>query len=229
MLIDTSITIAYKCVSCGSFDFFNISLFALLYRGNCVVPCRCKKSSITINQEGENSYFITFPCIGCGSEHAIHLVKKDIISGKPRSFNCPRTGMQICFIGRDDVVRKKVDGLEKELDEIIDKYGYESYFKNTQVMFDTLNYIHDIALKGNLGCQCGSRDPDLVLLYDSVLLKCSKCGCEKSIPAACNNDLKEIFLLDSLLISERSSCRNELCTDHSVQGLREISKAAGPD
>lgn len=229
MLIDTSITIAYKCISCGSFDFFNISLFTLLFKGNCVVPCRCKKSGITINQEGENSYFITFPCIGCGSEHVVHLVKKDIISGRLRAFNCPKTGMQICFIGRDDVVRKKVDGLEKEFDEIIDKYGYESYFKNTQVMFDTLNYIHDIALKGNLSCQCGSIDADLILLSDSVLLKCGRCGCEKSIPAACNKDLKEIFSLDSLLISEKTSCCDKLLEAHSTQGLCEISTVAGPD
>lgn len=229
MLIDTSITIAYKCISCGSFDFFNISLFMLLSKGNCVAPCRCKKSGITIDQEGENSYFITFPCIGCGSEHVINIKKKDMISGRLRAFNCPETGMKICFIGRDDIVRKRVDGLEKEYDEIIDKYGYESYFKNTQVMFDTLNYIHDIALKGKLSCECGSSDADLKLFSDSILLKCGRCGCEKIIPAACNKDLKEIFSLDSLLISEKTSGCSKLLEDNSHHGLRERSTVAGPD
>lgn len=202
MLIDTSVTIAYKCTSCGSFEFFNVSLFTLLYKKNCSLSCRCKKSWITIKQEVESSFLISIPCIGCGNEHTYLFTKKDIIQGEPIAFNCPETGMQICFIGRDEAVRKNVDNLEQEFDELMDMYGYESYFNNTQVMFDTLNRIHDIALSGNLCCECGSVDIGLILLSDFILLRCEKCGGNKKIPAAKNKDLKDILTKNQILITE---------------------------
>jgi hypothetical protein len=129
------------------------------------------------------------------------LSKKNILTGEPIVFNCPETGMKICFVGRDEAVRKKVDSLEKEFDEMIDRYGYESYFDNTQVMFDTLNRIHDIALKGDLFCECGSVNIELVLLSDCILLKCARCGGSKRIPAAKNKDLKDILTKSRIAIT----------------------------
>ncbi len=214
MLIDTSVTIAYKCTTCGSFEFFNISLFTLLYKKNCNLSCRCKKSCVTIKQEGENSFLISIPCIGCGNEHTYLLSKKNIVKGGPVGFNCPETGMQICFAGRDDAVRKKVDNLEKEFDELMDTYGYESYFSNTQVMFDTLNRIHDIALKGNLYCECGSVNIELVLLSDCILLKCAKCSGNKKIPAALNKDLKEVLTKSQIIVTEEACHYGVKNSDH---------------
>ena len=206
MLIDTSVTIAYKCTSCGSFEFFIISLFILPDIKDSGLSCRCKKSCIVLKREGENNFLISIPCIGCGNEHTYLLTKKNILLGEPVIFNCPETGMQICFIGRDEAVRKKVDSLEKELDELIDLYGYESYFKNTQVMFDMVNRIHDIALKGNLYCECGCTDIEMVMLSDCILLRCGKCGGNKRIPAAKNNDLKEILVKSKILLKDDVFC-----------------------
>jgi hypothetical protein len=115
-------------------------------------------------------------------------------------FNCPETGIQTCFIGRDEAVFNKVDDLEKEFDELMDTYGYESYFRNTRVMIDTLNRIHDIALCGNIICECGEADIDLVLLSDCILLRCGRCGGSKRIPAEKNSDLKDILAESQILI-----------------------------
>jgi hypothetical protein len=209
MLIDTGVTIAYKCTSCGSFEFFNISLFTIIYKKTCSLSCRCKKSRVTIKQEGESSYLISIPCIGCGDGHNYMLSRRNILLDEPIVFNCPETGMQICFVGRDEAVRKKVDSLEEEFDELMDTYGYESYFQNTQVMFDTLNRIHDIALNKNLYCECGSTDIGLVLLSGCILLRCTKCGSNKIIPAARNNDLKEILTKSRIMIQE-DTCPYEI-------------------
>ena len=205
MLIDTNLTIAYKCFSCGSFEFFNISLFKLLHKKECSFSCRCKKSSITITEE-ENGFLLKTPCIGCGNEHTYMLNKKSILSRELNVFNCPETGIQQAFLGKDSIVRKKVDRVEEELDEIIDMYGYESYFKNTQVMLDSLNRIHDIAAKGNLLCSCGSLKIRLVLLPDKILLKCADCGTNNIIHAASNEDLKQILTKQDILISNKVEC-----------------------
>jgi hypothetical protein len=204
MLIDASVTIAYKCASCGSFEFFNISLFTFLYKKESTFSCRCRKSSIAIMQEGDSGYLIKTPCIGCGSDHIYMLGKKDILLKTLNAFNCPETGMQLCFLGKDEAVRKKVDSLEEEFDELMDMFGYESYFKNTQVMFDSLNRIHDIAEQGNLYCECGCTQIELVLLADRILLKCGKCNASKIIYAASNGDLKELLMMYQISISEET-------------------------
>lgn len=202
MLIDASVTIAYKCAFCGSFEFSNVSLFKLLFNKNCSFSCHCKKSLIAIKREGENSYSFNIPCIGCGREHAYQLKRKKILSGRTQTISCPDTGMKICFIGRDEVVRRKIDNLEKEFDELMNTYGYDSYFRNTQVMFDTLNRLHDIAMSGNLYCKCGNSNIDVALLSESVLLSCCKCGGTKEIPAVKNKDLKEILTKSRIMIAE---------------------------
>jgi len=156
--------------------------------------CHCGKSRILVAEEPSRDFKITTPCIGCGSEHIFMLRRKDILHKDINVFYCPVTGMQNCFIGKDEAVRKKVDSLEKELDELIDMFGYDNYFKNTQVMFDSLNRIHDIAEQGNLYCECGCSDIELILLSDRIDLRCKKCAASEIIYAASNEDLKDVLV-----------------------------------
>jgi hypothetical protein len=204
MIINTDITIAYKCTLCGAFEFFNISLFGMPTRQSRTLTCRCNKSSITITRESIGHYRISAPCIACSDEHEFTITAKSMISRSIYIQNCPNTNIQHCFIGIDNEVRSKIDKVENELDELINMFGYDSYFKNTRVMFDTLNKIHDIAEKGNLLCECGNDDIELAMLADSVYLKCKKCHADRIIQASSNEDLK-----------------HTLCTDHIVL-LQEI-------
>ncbi len=208
MLIDTNVTIAYKCYSCGTFDFFNTSLFKFLNEKENILTCRCNNSRITIVSDNARKFKLCAPCMGCGSEHTFVISKKDILSKCVNVMYCPETGMQQCFIGKDEDVRKKIDSLERELDEIINLLGYDSYFSNTQVMFDALNKIHDIAEIGNLFCECGSKEIELLMLSDKIQLKCSKCTGSKIINASSNNDLKDLLLKQQIILSKSSSSIN---------------------
>ncbi|MCX7922816.1 MAG: hypothetical protein N3B21_12535 [Clostridia bacterium] len=164
--------------------------------------CRCNNSSIRIIREDLKHYTLKMPCIGCGNEHAFVLGRREMFHRHINSFCCSETGVQQCFLGNDEEVRKKVDNVEKELDELINMFGYDSYFKNTQVMFDTLNRIHDIAEQGNLSCECGNNDIELIMLSDKIHLKCSRCSGTKVISAASNEDLKNINLKKQILLME---------------------------
>jgi len=208
MLVDASVTIAYKCPSCGSFVFFNISLFTpFSNNGEHFFRCRCGNTGLTIGREGVKGILVKTPCIGCGNEHIYTLRRKDIIKKDINIFYCPTARMEQCFIGRDDSVRKKVDSLERELDELIDMFGYDNYFWNTQVMFDSLNKIHDIAEQGNLYCECGDGDIELMLFPDRIYLVCRKCSASKVIYAASNEDLKDILVKQQiLLVSDLIEC-----------------------
>lgn len=193
MLIDASVTIAYKCSSCGSFEFFSVSFFKLLHSRNYDLSCRCGKSKLTITKEGTRHYRIRIPCIGCGCGHSYVLNRRELLYKEINEFYCPDTGIKQCFAGTDDRVRKNVDKLEKEFDSIIDMFGYDNYFKNTQVMFDSLNKVHDIAEKGNLYCECGSGKIEIVLFSDKIHLECKRCHGSKTIYAFSNENLKSIL------------------------------------
>lgn len=200
MLITTDVTIAYKCSACGSFEFFNISVFNALHAKELELSCRCLKSRIVMARENSKSLKAKIPCIGCGSEH-LYVFNRKILYSDINTFYCPLTKMELCFIGKDKSVRRKVDMLEQKLDELIDMFGYESYFKNTRVMFDALNKIHDVAEEGNLYCECGNRDIELVLLPDRIKLDCKLCSGNTIIMAASNEDLKDILTREKIILA----------------------------
>ncbi|TYQ14981.1 UNVERIFIED_CONTAM: hypothetical protein Cloal_1382 [Acetivibrio alkalicellulosi] len=200
MIINTGTTFAYKCSSCGTFQFNNISLFDLAIKKEIHFYCRCKGSSLVINRENPASYRITIPCIGCGLSHSYLLSAKEFIAQEIRVYNCPKTGMQQCFMGSDQAVRRRIDNLEKEFDDLITMFGYDNYFSNTQVMFDSLNIIHDIAERGNLFCECGNNDIELLLLSDKIYLRCNKCPGNKVIYASSNEHLKDNSLKKQILL-----------------------------
>ena len=202
MIIDAGTTIAYKCLSCGTFEFVRITLFELSFGKDAVYKCRCNGSTLVISKENADSYKISIPCIGCGTNHVYILERKDFMKQDVSVFYCPKTGIKQYFIGCDMDVRKRIDILEKEFDELINMFGYDSYFSNTQVMFDSLNIIHDIAEKGNLFCECGNNDIELLLFSDKIYLRCKKCPASKVLNTSTNEHLrqnlklKQITLLD---------------------------------
>jgi hypothetical protein len=137
---------------------------------------------------------------------------------KPVSvLHCPGTGIELCFIGNDEEVRKRIDSLEKKFDELIDLFGYDKYFKNTQVMFDALNRIHDIAESGNLYCECGSNEIEMLLYEDEIHLKCLRCFANIVIDASSNKDLKDILKKHQIVLVKNS---NEFMQRSSKQLVR---------
>ncbi len=217
MIIDASTTIAYKCSSCGTFEFINMTLFELSSVREAVYNCRCNGSMLVISKESADTYRIAIPCIGCGNNHIYILARKDFMKQDISTFYCPKTGIQQCFIGNDKDVRKKIDILEKEFDELINMFGYESYFTNTQVMFDSLNIIHDIAEKGNLFCECGNDDIELLLLSDKIYLRCKKCPARKILYASTNEHLRENLKVKHILLIDEGHGMGNLPVESLVR------------
>jgi len=217
MIIDASTTIAYKCSSCGTFEFVNLTLFELSSGREMVFNCRCNGSKLVISKENADNYKIVIPCIGCGGSHVYILERKDFIRQDIITFYCPKTGIQQCFIGKDEEVRNKIDILEKEFDELINMFGYDSYFTNTQVMYDSLNIIHDIAAKGSLYCECGNEDIELMLFSDKIYLKCNKCPANKIIYASTNEHFRENLKLEQIILLDEGIGLGKLPTESLIR------------
>ncbi len=212
MIIDTGITIANRCSACGAFEFYNISIFKMLRKKAHTLKCNCGGSTITIGNKHLEYYNICVNCMGCGEDHVFAVSRKQLLSSHTNVFRCPIKGVEQCFAGNDIDVRRSVDNMEKELDQLIDTFGYDSYFHNTRVMYDTLNRIHDIAEQGNLLCECGNSDIELLLFPDAVCLKCKQCPGSKLISAASNEDLKNIMTGNQVLLLSDYRSYNIACS-----------------
>lgn len=204
MLLNTSKTFAYKCDSCGIFGFSSISIFDIYKCREYEIFCTCGNKVATIKSTKNVETNIYMDCTDCGREHIYKFDIKSLTSNRAVECKCPRTGIYIGLIGEDAEVRQRIDKLEEELDDLMSMYGYDNYFKNTQVMLQTLNKIHDIAEEGRLLCECGSSDVELILLSDMIYLKCRKCPGLRKIYAASNSDLKSILKAQNILLSSKT-------------------------
>ncbi|MEN8905665.1 MAG: hypothetical protein ABF289_06885 [Clostridiales bacterium] len=205
MVVDTNLTVAYKCPICGSYEFFQLFVFDFLNKDEISLKCKCKCSRIKILNKFGLFYF-NIPCIACENNHIYKYSIKDLLSKREIVIKCKDRNIDLSVIGRDSLVRKKVDMLEKELDELIDLFGYDNYFSNTQIMFETLNIIHDIAEKEEIYCKCEKPDIDITLLSDKINVKCFSCYNYKIIYASSNEELKytknlKLIKLDLLKIN----------------------------
>ena len=116
------------------------------------------------------------------------------------SFKCPKTDIELCFVGNDDMVRQSVDMYEIKMDLLMNDIGYEDYFFNNTVMLETIDKIHDIAEKAGLYCECGSKDIDLQMFSDRIELVCKKCFAHEMVMARTNKDLKQTLKRDSITL-----------------------------
>lgn len=200
MLIDTNLTIAYRCPVCGRFRFNGVSYFSLAAgRINILGSC-CGREIKTLRVK-RDIHEINVPCIGCGENHRVRINARKVLHKGMGIFICENTGIKYCFIGKNGYVNNMVDNYEKELDGIADCLGYDNYFKNSHVMLDTLIKLNEMAEQDNLFCECGSADIEISLFSDRIYLKCRNCPGEKVIYASSNKDLEDILLKKKMLLS----------------------------
>ncbi len=206
MIVNTYTTIAYKCAACGNVEFFAISLFKLLHSDQILLTCKnCNHSKIKVCKDDTQNLRFNIPCIGCSHTHNFILTRREALSKSLKTFSCPNTGVKLCIIGNDQFVRERLDKYEKEMDNIVNMFDYEDYFINTQVMYKTVNIIHDIAEQGNLTCSCGKHDIEILLLSNKIYLKCLHCASTETIDAASNEDLKKAMNLIEIYLKKSTS------------------------
>lgn len=200
MLIDTNITFAYKCSICGSFKVSHISIFKLSTFIGRISSCGCKKAHLLILKNTRRMLVVSSPCVACGVNHSHVVPLLDILKGNCE-LKCPSTMISGCFIGNGSQVIKKVDKMVQSYDELLDRLGFERSCENTQAMYDSINWIHDIALHGSLMCRCGSHDIELTADSDKIGLRCRRCLNTRVIYASSYSDIQNYLSKDYLLLS----------------------------
>lgn len=200
MIIKQSRTISYVCPSCGLTHFEVISLFDFSGKNQIKIGCKCGKSAIVIFTNDYKRYKLTLPCIGCGENHNYELNFYHLWIEPINIMKCTSNNFEYCIIGNDDEVRKELNYLENEKDEIAKMVGYDNEVNNASVMLEAVNKIHEIAEHDNLICECGSKSISVYMLNDKIILQCTKCSGLEVVDAKDYFDLKKILEKQQIIL-----------------------------
>jgi len=198
MIVDLKRMIAYKCWACGELILASFGAFDVERNEPFEVSCSCGETAIKIYREGRK-YVLDVPCVVCVDDHAVHIPTKELWNEKVIYLACPEEGLPILVIGDEDSIKMWV----KEYDAATEFFLNDSetkYFLDDEAMLSAVDKIHDIAEQENLYCRCGSFDIELELLYDKIVLSCSKCGTKKTISIVCKQDVENIHKKNKIVL-----------------------------
>lgn len=120
MLFDSNLSVAVRCMDCGSFHIENITLFNLYKSDMYGIRCDCGKDIIRLKSKECKTFHVYIPCEICNKEHIFTFTSKQVLTRKMRILDCPTSGAELAFIGNRELVEEVVTKYEKDIQELID-------------------------------------------------------------------------------------------------------------
>lgn len=201
-------TLAYICPKCRQSVIADRTVFSLC-AAHTELPCPCGGSKLEIDPL-ETEMNLTVPCAYCKKEHRVTVPQRAFLHQKTLAMSCGASGLDCCYVGEEDAVFAAVKRLEEAMDELEPPTGEqqqdqpkeEKQFLNELVMKECLEELRDIAARGGIACQCGSKQWRLRIHYAALQLECAQCGGKLRIPAASQDDLTDLCCRETLEIRE---------------------------
>lgn len=165
-------TIAYRCPHCGGAIKSIVGVFTL--NAEMVkIKCPCGKSEMTVKYSTDKKIRITVPCFVCRTDHTYTVNESVLFSGEMFYLNCRYSGVDICFVGKEDEVAEEIEKTLEELSEMLDSQP-EELFGETEDHSDIPDIselagiiltVKELAADGKIKCQC-SPDEQGEMLYN---------------------------------------------------------------
>ena len=184
--------VAYRCPSCGSVVRSMVGVFGL-NADMLRLKCPCGKSEMTVVYTNDKKVRLTVPCFLCPNPHNYTISSNVFFEREQFAFECPYSGIDICFIGKTENVRRMIADSENELAELFGENGISDisvYMRNKEMfsdpqILDIIMYvIRDLDEAGDIKCRCTDGGKYEVEICDnSVIVRCAKCGAKVNIPA----------------------------------------------
>ncbi|NLM96740.1 MAG: hypothetical protein GX175_03850 [Halanaerobiaceae bacterium] len=201
MLLELSTAFAMRCPECGRMEMDIIDIFHLSGKEKLSLQCECGTHKATISKKGSNYVSITYYCIICDREHCVLLPGKVFWSKKLlNSLVCYETDLNLgCFVFYE-LVNEELERQQEELNSMANDLGFDEFI-NPEIMLEILDYLHDIAAKSSLYCECGNHNINIELFSDRLEISCNNCYAVKIIPASTREDLSKIKKLDEIILN----------------------------
>ena len=154
-------TIAYRCPHCGGAIKSIVGVFALNAE-MLKVKCPCKKSEMTIKYSTDKKIRITVPCFVCRTEHTYTVSESVIFSGEMFYLNCRYSGVDICFIGKENEVAEEIDHTLDEICEMLNSSPEELFgeieehneIPDVSELAGIVLTVKELAADGKIKCHC---------------------------------------------------------------------------
>lgn len=122
-LLDTNLTMAVRCGNCGRIKFHRVSMFQLPKNCNSDFYCECGSQEMTVCLRDRNSIIMKIPCLACDISHTYKYSLKGIMRKRLTIICCSETGLEICFLGRDNDVKDIVSKYQEDLNLLLGELG----------------------------------------------------------------------------------------------------------
>lgn len=193
MIIETGALLAMRCPECGKLDYHKLSRFEFGRRKKVEVACRCGFIKLVVNTKDRKDYMLQVPCVVCESKHLRSISARRFWSGEVNYLFCQETGLELGYLGPEEEVRQLAEAQEESIESLAGDFeGEDRYFNNSEIMYEVLNCLHDIAEQGSLYCQCGNLDVEVDIFPDRLELHCKECDSINIIYAETEEDLRVI-------------------------------------
>lgn len=203
MLINTNIAIAVRCSACGSLKVYDTSLFELFSHKKTDIKCPCGQQNAIIKTKDFKSLWMDIDCFACGGKHTFKYTLTQLLKGNIVN-RCIETGLNTSFVVSDGHTEELVDKYEMNPEQLYKELGFLDYFINTEIMMKSLDRIRELDTNGFLGCSCGANSIEMNLFPDRIELKCINCNGIKLIYAEYEEDYKNLYSKEEIIIHESS-------------------------
>ncbi len=205
--------IAYRCPDCGEAVVGLVGRFAL--SANMVrLKCSCgSEHTLDISVGGGDKIRLSVPCLFCRQNHS-YVVSEALFFDKDRFLlNCPYSGMDIAFIGDEDIVENELRRTGEELSQLLKNLEAEELsdiqpadMNEDEILpdpavYDTLRFvIADLRDEGKLHCPCGEGPYDLRFTDTGLQVWCERCGATHDFNVTSPTLAEEFIGLDALTL-----------------------------
>lgn len=205
--------IAYRCPDCGEAVVGLVGRFAL--SANMLrLKCSCgSEMSLDMNIISGEKIRLSVPCLYCRQNHS-YVVSEALFFDKDRFLlNCPYSGMDIAFLGEEDVVNHEIQRTGEELAALMKNLEAEELsdlqpedMDEAEVLPDPAVYnllkflIKDLEEEGNLHCPCGEGPYDIRFTDSGMQAFCERCGASYDFDVKTVTMAEEYLLIDSITL-----------------------------
>jgi len=206
-------TVAYRCPSCGLSVMSMVGVFAL--SGDMMkLKCPCGESELVIVYTKDKKVRLTVPCLLCPKPHN-HMISGSIFFGRDIfTLPCAFSGINMCFIGKQDDVMKSMEETETALIEMLGDAGVDELDSirdsNKEILTDpqifdiVLFVIRDLESEGKIKCNCLNREGtryNADIGESCIEVSCPKCEASARFPTDSLISATSFLHTDSITLS----------------------------
>lgn len=201
MVIQTNTTIALRCPRCGTIGMYPVSRFALQRDRLRRLDCSCGERVASVGSRSGVQVWVQIPCQVCGTEHFIYFSSREFWSGELHHIYCAETGVEIGFFGSEPGVEELAG--RADMPPAGPEESEDDYFINPAVMFEVLNYVHDLAERNKLSCLCGNLNLKIEICPGHIEIQCPQCSRRLRLPATRDEDARAVRGFRTIQVIER--------------------------